>query len=255
MSSFKCSAAAFLLSGVRIGPTEKGKQPINAAWFRPPPGSEEKSSGKDCDCESAPRTIQQEKHHKWCLDSSQIRQYDLGSALIPKQGKRYWERMEVAKRSIHFVHWRRQLTLCHLICEDLARVEPVGEAIRAVGPNLVVGLLFDGPQMERRWPGRYASIFADDPGSSVLTLSPFGMVQRSLASQGKRARIVALWKDQLTGAHELELPQGHHALLLSLCTNDVTEWTYDGRDEGNSTGVLTFGSVEPVRALGNYAHV
>jgi len=33
------------------------------------------------------------------------------------------------------------------------------------------------------------------------------------------------------------------------------EWTYDGRDEGTTTGVLTFGSVEPVRAVGNFAQV
>jgi hypothetical protein len=220
---------AFLLSGVRERPDGQ-EFPRNEAWFQ-----------------AGGELVKQEKHHKWRLDAGQIRQYDLGSVLLPKQGRRYWERMRVAKRSIHFVHWRTQLALCHLICEDLARVEPVGEVIRAVGPNLVVGLLFDGPQMERRWPGRYASIFADDPGSSVLTLSALGMVQRSRGPEGPRSRIVALWKDQLTGARELSLPENHHALLLSLCTNDETEWTYDGRDEGTTTGVLTFGSVEPLR--------
>jgi len=229
MKDFEQSKSAFLLSGVRVN--GDNAQPGNEAWFRAKVGD----------------VIRQPKHHRWWIDESQIRQYDLGSALLPKSGWRYGEQMKLERRSVHFVQCQPQLTLCHLICEDLARVEPVAEVIRAVGPNLVIGLLLDGPQMERRWPGRYASIFADDPGSSVLTLSALGMVQRSLASEGKHSRTVALWKDKLTGTRELSLPDGHRGLLLSLCTNDASEWSYDNRHDGNVTGILTFGSIEPLR--------
>ena len=45
-----------------------------------------------------------------------------------------------------------------LICEDLARQEPAAELIRAVGSNLVIALLMDGPQLNNRWPARYAAV-------------------------------------------------------------------------------------------------
>ena len=47
---------------------------------------------------------------------------------------------------------------------DLAQPDPVASIIRQVGPSLVIGLLLDGPQLAERWPARYASVFADDPG-------------------------------------------------------------------------------------------
>jgi hypothetical protein len=220
---------AFILGGVHV-PGSGERPPTNEAWFA---------------LNGAP--IQQQKHHKWCLDESQIRQYHLASRLLPQRGARYWERINIGPRTLNFVHWRPSFTICHLVCEDLARVEPVSDVIRAVGPNLVVALLLDGPQMERRWPGRYASIFADDPGSSVLTLSALGMVKRSVVPGEAPSRIVALWKDQLTGTRELRLSEGGSALLLSLCTNDIREWTYDGRSDGD-VGVVTFGGVEEIRA-------
>jgi len=49
-----------------------------------------------------------------------------------------------------------------LICEDLARLDPVNDLVRAVGPNLVMSLLMDGPQLTTRWPARYATVLADD---------------------------------------------------------------------------------------------
>ena len=62
---------------------------------------------------------------------------------------------------------RETATLSVLICEDLARYDPVLTVMNAIGPNLVIALLMDGPQLERRWCGRYATALADDPGSSV----------------------------------------------------------------------------------------
>jgi hypothetical protein len=44
---------------------------------------------------------------------------------------------------------------------------------------LLIALLMDGPQLKSRWSGRYAGVLAEDPGSSVLTLTSLGMALRS----------------------------------------------------------------------------
>lgn len=108
---------AFLLSGVSS--RAEGDLPKSEAWL----AVEDK-------------VIEQAKHHRWRLDAAQIRQYHLGGALFAPEGRKYWERMSTGPRIISFAHLRPCLTLAHLICEDLARVEPVAEVIRAVGPNL-----------------------------------------------------------------------------------------------------------------------
>ena len=69
------------------------------------------------------------------------------------------------ERLLYFVTLNR-MTWSVLICEDLARQDPAADLIRAVGPNLVIALLMDGPQLNGRWPARYASVLAEDPGSS-----------------------------------------------------------------------------------------
>src|SRR5207237_10901568 len=100
-----------------------------------------------------------------------------------------------------------------LVCEDLARIDPVQAALRAVGPNLVIVLLMDGPQFERRWPGRYATVLADDPGCAVLTLTSLGMVRRSTVPGDDDCREIALWKESpSSAARELKLPKGAHGL-------------------------------------------
>ena len=74
--------------------------------------------------------------------------------------------------------------------------------LRAVGPNLIIALLADGPQIASRWPGRYAAAFADDPGSSVLTLTSAGM---SLSLEGNTRRVRSLRRDcSLAGSFEPE---------------------------------------------------
>ena len=133
----------------------------------------------------------QHKHHRWCLDSSQIHQYHLGAALDPNH--RWWEAIHIPPRSLTFVTTAGSegLTICPLVCEDLARPDPVTDVIRAVAPTLVVGLLLDGPQLATRWPARYASVLADDPGSSVLTLTALGMAWRSQPSGSDPSSVIA----------------------------------------------------------------
>jgi hypothetical protein len=189
---------------------------------------------------------EQHKHHRWLLDKRQIVQYGLGGALDLRRS--WWEWVSLERRELRFFAMYSWLTFCALICEDLARQDPVAEIVRAVGPNLVVSLLMDGPQLAERWSARYATVLADDPGSSVLTLTSIGMAQLSRPPhEGKSSRVVVLWKDALTGdAVPLELPIGADALLLSLNAQDKEEWTADGRSDGGAAGVPVFGGVHPV---------
>ena len=187
----------------------------------------------------------QPKHHRWCVDGEQIHNYHLGSVLHPDHS--YWEDIEIHERSLEFTSCGAWLTMCHLVCEDLARLDPVSEVIRAVGPNLVVALLMDGPQLENRWPGRYASVLADDPGSSVLSFTSIGMVARSVPRGTQPSRVVALWKDCKRGAREICLDRDAVAIHLSLCATFDEEQTADRRSDGGTAGVLVFAGMEQVR--------
>lgn len=169
----------------------------------------------------------QHKHHRWLLDDAQISQYHLEGRLDP--GRQWWEAIGIERRSLTFVTIDEYLTLCPLICEDLAQPDPVGSIIRQVGPSLVIGLLLDGPQLAERWPARYASVFADDPGSAVLTLTSLGMALRSQPSGFCPSRSVALWKDERSGIRELTLDEGADALLLTATVHHRFGMTADGR--------------------------
>jgi len=94
----------------------------------------------------------------------------------------------------------------------------------------VVALLQDGPQLESRWSARYATVLADDPGSSVLALTSLGMSLRSVGAGHDPSRVVALWKDR-RGAQELELEEGASGLLVSVCAEWDQEWSADGRPD------------------------
>ncbi|MGV3758343.1 MAG: hypothetical protein ACO1PW_02215, partial [Actinomycetota bacterium] len=120
-----------------------------------------------------------------------------------------------------------------LICEDLARLDEVADVLRRIGPTLVVALLLDGPQLAGRWPARYATILADEPGSAVLTLTSLGMVTRSQPPGAHRSRVVALWSDANHRRRELELPRGASGLLLTATVGMKTAWTADGRRHDN----------------------
>jgi len=189
----------------------------------------------------------QGKHHRWKIDKAQVMQYGIGSNLHPEAN--WWEHISLADRKLMFISLRPWLTASVLICEDLARPDPVGDLARAVGPNLVIALLMDGPQLLARWPARYAASLADDPGSSVLTITSIGMSSLSRPRAGEsRERVIALWKDPRTGsARELELPQGAAALLLNITVEYAEEWTADGRGDGGVSGYPILAGCHPIR--------
>jgi hypothetical protein len=96
----------------------------------------------------------------------------------------------------------------------------------------------DGPQLKSRWAARYASVLAEDPGTSVLALTSLGMAERSRPSingSGERApvsRAIALWRDVELGEHEITLDEGDDACILTLVCTSRKEISADGRDDG-----------------------
>lgn len=193
----------------------------------------------------------QGKHHRWKLDRSQICRYHLGDALDPDHC--WWEKSDISTRTIFFREFRDGATLATLVCEDLARVDPVQPAVRAVGPNLVVALLMDGPQLKDRWAARYATVLAEDPGCSVLTLTSWGMVQRSWMTGEGEKRQIALWKEPAQDVRELSLPPGSQALLLSLCVTHEENFTLDGRSDHGASYRVSMAGAQPVRFDGAHS--
>src|SRR5205085_593635 len=122
-----------------------------------------------------------------------------------------------------------------LVCEDLARVEPVQPVLREMGPSLLFALLMDGPQYEARWAAKSATVFADDPGSSVLILTSLALVRRSIKLRFKHSKPamvpIALWHEPGKGAREIPLAPDAHAVHFTLQTRNVREVTLDGRDD------------------------
>lgn len=175
----------------------------------------------------------QRKHHRWALESSQIYTYDLGRKLNKKF--RWWEDIQVDNREINYFVFRRGSCLATLICEDLARTDPCQASIRSVGPNILIALLMDGPQISGRWPERYAMGLADDPGTSVLSVTSMGLVQRSNSVLKKTSTTIGLWRDSKTGTKELSLGFGNKGLVLKLKSLPVEEETLDGRRDGRTS--------------------
>jgi hypothetical protein len=190
--------------------------------------------------------IRQSKHHRWSLDDEQIRQYHLGGALHPHT--RWWEAIEVPPRSIQFVEFGDGVTLASLVCEDLAQTDDVASVIRSVGPMIVVTPLLDGPQLSSRWAARYAGVLADDPGSAVLTLTSFGMAQRSGLPGQSPSPVVALWKSPGQQAREISLEPGAQGILLSASIARATRRSFDGRRPSDSGRQFSDVSVRQVRA-------
>jgi predicted amidohydrolase len=190
--------------------------------------------------------VVQKKHHPWKLTESQVVQYGLGGVLSPSIY--WWEYAEFTDRNLKFITISADLVLAVLICEDLARPDPVANLVRTVGPNLVVALLMDGPQTKERWAARYATALADEPGCSVLSLTSRGMAQMSRPMAGpNRSRVIAIWKDRFAAAQEIELTEGCDAVAISLSTRYEEEFTADGRgDEGNAAYPVLSG-VHPIR--------
>lgn len=215
---------AFLIAGVAQSSARQGVPGRNFLAFDVPIGTERRVS------------LIQHKHHRWKLDGNQIRQYGLGTELDPRTA--WWEHIALEPRTLAFVSMRPWLTMSALICEDLARQDPVAELVRAVGPNLVIALLMDAPQLASRWPARYATVLADDPGSSVLTITSLGMAGLSRPFNVQpRPRVIALWKDARRGdSVEIELPKGSDAVVLNLTVEQIEEFTADGRTDDGATG-------------------
>jgi hypothetical protein len=137
----------------------------------------------------------------------------------------------------------RGATVVALICEDLARMDEVADVLRRVGPTLLVALLLDGPQLSTRWPCRYASVLADEPGSAVLTITSLGMAVRSRPPGASRSRVVALWNDPTRGLREIQLAKGAGGILITASIGRKTVWTADGRTHDRATPDLVLTGV------------
>ena len=214
-------AEAFLVGGVRDR-TVRSNKPLNRAAMHFYSDETRQMVG-----------LRQSKHHRWKLGTQQIKQYGLSRALGTND---VWESTTISRRTVNFICLSTDFVICCMICEDLARQDPIADVVRIVGPNLVIALLLDGPQIKVRWPGQYASVLSDDPGSSVLTLSSKGMVERSKPlKKAKASKSIALWKDAINGAREISLTRRNSAAIIKLGTKAANEVTIDGRRDGGTT--------------------
>jgi hypothetical protein len=192
--------------------------------------------------------LNQCKHHRWKLTPGQLQQYEIAGVL--SGAKNWWEDLPLDGRRLSLLAPNGWLCIAPLICEDLAQLEPCADVIRGVGPTLVLAVLLDGPQLAARWPARYASVLADDPGSSVLTVTALGMALRSKrqrAAKDPPSRVVALWKDQVTGHQELALDEGADGVVLTVAAGRHEEFTAEGRSDHIQSAVLQLLQVRQVR--------
>lgn len=194
----------------------------------------------------------QNKHHPWSLDDNQIEQYHLAGAL--PRGVRWWEAMDVPRRTVQVVELADGVTQVWLVCEDLAHLDEVADLLRAIGPTLVSVTLLDGPQLATRWAARYASVLADDPGSAVVTLTPLGLVQRSLPPGRPPSRVISLWKDPVAGLQEIPLDAEAHAVLIHFQIGRTSRHTADGRPPVANTADVRAKRVRQIRALDRGDH-
>jgi hypothetical protein len=234
-----------LVAGVRQRSAEPGRLPGNWVHIGVNPMLEKGASLPDSVGEPWFH-IRQNKHHRWSLDERQILQYHLGGALHPRI--RWWEATDVPRRSIQFVELGDEITFVSLVCEDLAQIDDVAEVIRSVGPTFVYTPLLDGPQLSSRWSARYASVLADDPGSAVLTLTSYGMVQRSRPNGRDSSPVVALCKSPARGFREIPLESGAEGVLLTVCGDCTTRRSVDGRHPINNVTKYFDVAVYQVRA-------
>lgn len=198
------------------------------------------------------RQTLREKHHRWKLDRQQLKDYGLLGVLSPELS--WWENIALQNRRIDFTVLQRDTVFAAMICEDLARVDPCQQVIRAIGPNLVVALLMDAPQLADRWPARYATVLAEDPGCAVLTLTSRGLMTRQhrlgiFRSNGDD-RVVGLWRDDKSPAPiKLRCPYDAQAVLLSIVSGTAEDVSLDGRTDHGAKAWRYVGDV-PVRLPG-----
>lgn len=190
--------------------------------------------------------FQQDKHHRWCLDERQLRQYHLTEVLDPS--RQWWEGIELPARTLEIIDVGGGGVAVPLVCEDLARMDEVADLLRRIGPSLVIALLMDGPQLPQRWPCRYAGVLADEPGSAVLTLSSLGMVARCRPEGRPASRVVAMWSDPTSGSHQIALKRGSSGMLITASVEPTTVWTADGRRHDSNTPAVSLSAVHQLRA-------
>lgn len=195
--------------------------------------------------ESNVASFVQNKHHRWRLDRSQTNRYALDFDSDHENDK-WWEDIDVSQRTLPFFGLRKEMSFVTLICEDLARVDPAMSAIRAVGPNLVIALLMDGPQLSVRWPGKYATVLAEDPGSAVLTVTCAGMVDRANWPESRPTRSIGLWREAGGKTQEIALPEGASAVMLTLQSKKKHQSTLDLRSDGERARELTLRTIVPI---------
>lgn len=188
-----------------------------------------------------------EKHHRWRLESAQVGGYALSSALPPPAY--WWERLDILSRSLDIFVFRKDSALTTLICEDLARVDPCQELVRSIGPNLVVALLMDSAQIKDRWPARYATVLAEDPGCSVLTLTSRALLDRANAEgQWGRSDAIALWRDDSGRLRSIEAGREADAVLLTLAGERRQERSMDGRLSTGMSVSWRYHGQQPIKA-------
>jgi hypothetical protein len=196
------------------------------------------------------RHARQHKHHRWCLDGRQLKQYHLGGAL--DSSIRWWEAVTIPRRSLQIID-QGAVTFAPLVCEDLARMEPVADLLRSIGPSIVITLLLDGPQLTSRWTARYASVLADDAGSAVLTLTSYGMVQRCRPPGRAPSNVIALWKDATGELTEISLEDGAQAVLIATTLTTTGSVTADGRRHAPRSSCLSLAAVQSLRVADDHA--
>ena len=180
-------------------------------------------------------TSAREKHHRWRLDRDQIISYGLQGTLSPSLF--WWEDIDLLSRRVDFAVIRQSSVVSALICEDLARVDPCQQLIRAVGPSIIFALLMDAPQIKQRWPARHATILAEDPGSAVLTMTSKAMMNRQdrlgiFRSYRDEDRVIALWRDDSKATpDEIVCGKDQYGVLLTLSGSHVIDESLDGRQD------------------------
>ena len=187
------------------------------------------------------------KHHRWMLSPGQLETYALTSTLDPRIN--WWESHNIGQRELHFHPFRKSSLFTAMICEDLARSDPCHEVLRSVAPNLVFVLLMDGPQIAQRWSARYAAALSDDPGCSVLTLTCFGLVERSNQTRMHKKQEAIAYFSSPFGQTPIHLPynEGARGVLITLTSvQERPQQTIDGRSSKDSRAwKLT--STQPVK--------
>jgi len=187
----------------------------------------------------------QDKHHRWKLNAYQIKKYNLGGVLSIT--KNWWEGITIQDRKVNFFNLGEELSICSLICEDLARQDPISDLLRSVGPNLVFTLLMDGEQLKHRWSARYASILSDDPGSAVITLTSLGMVKRFSYNDSKNHRSIGIISDSKGNFTEINLKNDELAALVTLNLVPEHENLADRQNDFCYTHHLTLGALFPIK--------